>query len=143
MAEVSFFWTDPATGIQCKGRADLVVPSYRAIVDIKSTVDAAARPFARDCRRYGYDIQAVTYLDGWKLAGGEPIDNFVVIAVEKEPPYMAAAYEFSLDDLDAARDERARLMSIYDECRRSDSWPGYPGGLQTLTLQARTRTADE
>ncbi|WP_310717221.1 PD-(D/E)XK nuclease-like domain-containing protein, partial [Burkholderia multivorans] len=64
MAEMSGFWTDPDTGIQCKCRPDWVVtmedrPDWiTAIVDVKTCRDASADGFARAIATLGYDVQA-------------------------------------------------------------------------------------
>lgn len=132
--EQSFFYHDPASGYLCKGRADAVNTSYRAILDVKSTTDASREGFRYACKNYGYAIQNVHYTDGWPLAGGIPMEYFVFIAVEKEPPYLTAAYVLEPHDLEEARIERARLIDIYATCDRTNDWPGYPAGLQTLSL---------
>lgn len=132
--EVAFFWTDPVTGLECKGKADKISRRFGAMVDLKSTRDASDRAFARDSRRYGYDFQAAYYLDGWALAGGAPLSSFVVIADEPEPPYLAALYDYDAADLDEARAEIRRLLATYDACVKGNDWPGYPQGLQTLKL---------
>jgi hypothetical protein len=137
-SEVAFFWVDPKTGLECKGKADKISPRFGAMADLKSTRDADAVPFARDSRRYGYPIQAAFYLDGWTKAGGEPLSTFAVIADEPEYPYLAALYEFDKADLDDARDEIDRLLTLYATCVQGEDWPGYPRGLQTLHLNQRT-----
>ena len=132
--EQSAFWTDPETEILCKARADGANSEYNVLIDLKSTEDASYEQFRRTTLRYGYHIQAAYYADGYSLAGGFKPDSFVVIAAEKKPPYLTAAYEFRPSDLESAREEIRRLFGIYQRCVLNDDWPGYPDGLQTLSL---------
>lgn len=137
--EQSFYWTDPASGYLCRGRADAVQSAFRAIIDLKSTVDASYEGFRRAVREYGYHIQAAHYIDGWPLAGGWTVQDFVFLAVEKEPPYLAAAYQLDPADLDEGREALRSLIGFYSHCEQTDDWPGYPAGLQMLTIHRNNR----
>lgn len=133
--EVAFFWEDPDTGLRCKGRADIANKRLGVIGDLKSTIDASYHAFRKDCRKYGYSLQADHYLDGWNRSGaGWQAEHFIVIAVEKTDPYMAATYEFAEIDLEDARTKRKELLALADQCQRAQAWPGYPTGIRTMTL---------
>ncbi|MBK7677555.1 MAG: PD-(D/E)XK nuclease-like domain-containing protein [Candidatus Accumulibacter sp.] len=60
-AELSAFWSDPATGIACRCRPDWF--NETAIVDLKSCLDASSRGFSRAIANLGYDVQAAFYVD--------------------------------------------------------------------------------
>lgn len=133
--EVAFFWEDPDTGLRCKGRADIANKRLGVIGDLKSTVDASYNAFRKDCRKYGYSLQADHYLDGWNRAdAGWQAEHFIVIAIEKSEPYMAATYEFSPADLEDAREKRKELLALADQCHKAQAWPGYPTGIRTMKL---------
>ncbi len=133
--EQAFFWTDPRTGLACKGLADLVHTGYRVLADLKSTVDAREDAFRLSCRRWGYGIQAEWYDKGYPLAGGFVPDAFIHIVVEKTSPWLSRCYEIDREEsLAEARVEISRMMDIWKECERTQTWPGYDDSLQTLKL---------
>ena len=80
-AEMSVFWQDPATGVQCKCRPDFLVLNAEnkvvAIVDVKSTRDASNGGFSKAIANYGYDVQAAYYTDGLKQAIGYEVPFFL------------------------------------------------------------------
>ena len=126
--EVSYFVTDPTTGIRIKCRPDCrtEVGGIGVIVDLKTTRNAQTESFARSCTEYGYDLQAAMYKQIVDEIEGKP-HRFVYIAVEKDPPYACNVLE--ADELmlrKGAEDLRHYLMTLA-ECRRTGNWYGYNG----------------
>lgn len=133
VSELTVKWTDPATGIVCKSRADRYAKAFRLCVDLKSTDDARASVFAKSVANHGYHRQAAFYEDGF-AAVGEPLDGFVFVAVEKRPPYLVAIFNLEDEDvMDGRRENRAHL-SMMAECIERGVYPGYPETIQTLSL---------
>jgi exodeoxyribonuclease VIII len=137
--EQSFFWTDPISGRLCKGRCDAFHAGHRAMVDLKSANDASYEGFRRAVRDYGYHIQNAHYEDGWPLAGGGQVQDFVFIVVEKEEPYLSAAYQLDAADVAEGREQIRALISYYEHCEATNDWPGYPRGLQSLSMHRSNR----
>lgn len=138
-AEVSAFWRDPVTGVDCKGRPDWVHPvDTRGVIllDVKTYSDASPREFARQVARKLYHWQAAWYTDGYSLAAQTPVIGFVFVAVEVDYPYAACAVMLDEDSLALARRELAPIVERYAECRRTHSWPGYPVGIEQIELPA-------
>ncbi|MDR9060660.1 PD-(D/E)XK nuclease-like domain-containing protein [Burkholderia multivorans] len=141
MAEMSGFWTDPDTGIQCKCRPDWVVtmedrPDWiTAIVDVKTCRDASADGFARAIATLGYDVQAAFYQDGLKALTGRSVP-FYYIAVETEPPFAVAAYKASDEMIEVGRTKYRGALQLLKWCRENDRWPGYQpnGEIETVNL---------
>jgi len=126
--EVSYFATDPTTGIRIKCRPDCRVDlgGVSVIVDLKTTRSASTESFSRACLDYGYDLQAAMYKQIVDEVEGKP-HRFVFIAVEKDPPYACNVLE--ADELmlrKGADDLRGYLMTLA-ECRRTGNWYGYNG----------------
>lgn len=133
-AEVSAFSKDPETGIDCKCRMDYWIPdSLRVIVDLKTTADASPGEFAKSVANYRYHVQAAFYLDLMRSIGADP-QNFVFVAVEKEPPYAVGVY--TLDDavIERGRTLYRRNMDTLAQCLLLDEWPAYGEDIKTLTL---------
>ena len=94
-SELSFFWKDHLTGLQCRCRPDY----YRRdgiLVDLKTTASAAPHEFARSFANYRYHVQAAFYTDGVfnvsDFSTFEAPTDFLLVAVEKEPPYGLRVY---------------------------------------------------
>lgn len=133
LTEQSVFWTDPLTGIPCKARADAVNPRLSALIDVKTTVDASPREFARSFSKYGYGLQDTHYRQGF-AADGLDVETMVFLAVEKNAPYLVGLYELHPDQLAVYTDRHATLVARYAECLKAGEWPGYEQSIQTLEL---------
>lgn len=131
--ELSAFWRDPQTGMDTKARFDSMTQSLGAIVDLKTTVDAGPAAFERSIYRFGYYLQAALYVEGARLLD-LPILHYVIIAVEKDPPYAVGCYRL-LDDVIRAGDEELKpLKDLYARCALENKWPGYPQTVEDLSL---------
>lgn len=64
--EVSIFWTDSFSQLECKARPDKI-PGSNTLIDLKKTRDASARGFLHSILQYGYHRQAAFYLDGMQI----------------------------------------------------------------------------
>lgn len=140
--EVTVLWTDPATGLLLKARVDGLNPTLLALIDLKSAVDAAPWAFAAATWRYGYHRQLALYRVGVRVAGLGDYREPVILAYEKEPPYVTVAYRVSERAMGAAADEiwgtprRPGLLARYAECVATGNWPGYADTFVPLTLPA-------
>lgn len=131
LAEMSAFWIDQETGIECKCRPDFLAmagETITGIVDVKTCCDASADGFARAIATLGYDVQAAFYQDGLKALTGRTIP-FYFIVVEKEAPYAVAAYKASDDVIEVGRAKYRGALQLLKWCRDRGSWPSYqPNG---------------
>ena len=135
--EQSFYWTDDETGLLCRGRADGVRDDFRVLFDLKSCIDATWIGFAKSIEEYKYYWQDAWYRGGWERAAGWAPDAFIFLAVEKERPYLTAAYEIDPKDMEDGRDETRRQLLRFAACEASGQWPGLPDTLQLITRPAR------
>jgi hypothetical protein len=137
-AEASAFWLDDETGELCKCRPDWTSPAGDGVVlvDGKTCQDASPAGFARAIWNFAYHLQAAWYSDGYEKATGKRVHGFVFAAVESSWPHAAAAYMLDDEVMDKARAENRRLLNLYAECRRTNTWPGYPAQITPITLPA-------
>ncbi|WP_424859336.1 PD-(D/E)XK nuclease-like domain-containing protein [Tepidimonas sp. HKU77] len=141
LAEMSGFWVDQETGIECKCRPDWLVtmeerPEWvTAIIDVKTCVDASADGFSRAIATLGYDVQVAFYQDGIKAITGKTLP-FYFIAVEKDAPYAVACYKASDEVIEIGRAKYRAALQLLKWCRDNDRWPGYQpnGEIETITL---------
>ena len=113
--EVYLEWTDPDTGVECKGMADAIGGGI--LTDLKGTgpLDLAERTLWRS----GYVHQLAMYR---LMAGGSL--RAQIVAVESAAPHDVGIFE--IDDVAlsiAEREVRAALRRVA-ECRASNVWPG-------------------
>ncbi len=131
--ELTMKWTDPETGLICKGRADYFDPSVAMAIDVKSTEDASPHGFARSVANYGYHRQNAFYDDGFEACGA-PLEHFVFIAVEKRAPYLVGLYNLDEADVSLGREWTRRNLDRLAECVERGDYPGYSQEIETLSL---------
>lgn len=94
--------TDPATGVACKARLDMVYTSPKRqkalIIDVKTTSARTQAQFLESCYTYDYDRQAAFYVDSLRNAEfGEWTATrqfrFVFIGVMKQRPHRLFAVD--------------------------------------------------
>lgn len=122
-AEVSMFATDPATGVDGRGRLDYLRPG--TIADLKTTAGAASEvDFAKQFFRIGYEVQFGHYDFLYHQITGEHLP-FLWIVVETEPPYLTNVFLLDEKAQEIGRDRAARARQRYAEARDSGRWGGY------------------
>jgi len=127
--EVSTFWKDSETGVDCRCRPDAVLDNGM-LIDLKTARDAGPG-FARSAAKYRYHVQAAFYGDGM---GGMENRPMVFIAVETEAPHLVACHMISPDSLLIGREAYERNLDTYLECTNSGEWPGYPTTINQIEL---------
>lgn len=116
-----------------KLRPDILPNAGNIIPDLKTVEDASEAAFSRSLSNFGWYRKAAYYLDGCALLGRE-FESFVLIAVEKAPPYAVAVYNVDPAAIELGRREYQRDLVIYRECLLSGKWPGYPERVQCVSL---------
>jgi hypothetical protein len=132
-AETSLRWIDEETGLPCRARPDWWLKRLAYFMDYKTCIDASPRGFANAVTRLLYHMAHCHYADGARVLG-LPINNYLFLCQEKEPPYVAAIYH-----IDAAAEERGqqlriKAMSTMASCMKSGRWPGYSTEITPLSL---------
>lgn len=132
--EETLTWTDPETGMECKGRLDYIRPDM--VADLKTTRDVSAFRFDSDAAKYMYHGQLAFYHDGAIAAKKIPKDARppCIVAVETSGPFDVAVCDLSYEDLDVGRALYRDLMRKLSECMAADWWPGVCPGTRQLNL---------
>lgn len=135
-AEISAYWTDPDTGVECRCRPDWVAPDGDGvwIVDIKTCIDASPEGFSKAIGNYSYAKQSEFYKDGFQAASGKRVKGFIYAAVEKAWPYAAEAYELMPEDQAFGRNQYRVNLHTYAECVKTGVWPGYSDGTRARPI---------
>lgn len=88
-------------GLYGKGIIDWLPDGDGPLVDLKTTRDASPSGFARQIANYRYHGQAEYYRRAIATLRGEAPRDFVIIAVEVEPPYCIGVYRLNEEALEA------------------------------------------
>ena len=120
--EKPLFWTNE-DGIRCKCRVDAMKDGI--IIDLKTTTDASTEAFTREALKFGYDVQAAHYIDGYQnTQKGKPPKWFFIV-VEKSEPYAINIIRAGLDFVDHGIVRRNKLLETLTECRENQYFPDY------------------
>ena len=120
--EVVRQWTDPGTGLACKGRVDKIVGD--TLIELKTCRGCGPRQMSAAMHALSYHAQLAWYLDGFGL------DDCRVIAVEKVPPKSCRSpkvrvYRVRPAAIDSGRDLYRIWMDRLVQCRATNQWPAW------------------
>lgn len=119
--------------VRVKGRLDILTEG-NVITDLKSTRDARVEPFSGSVERFGYDVQAGFYIDLWNILNpNDRKEVYLLIAVESLPPFAVQVHRLSSEYIAAGRLKYRRLLEVYAKCLTTNTWPGYPVEITTIT----------
>lgn len=119
--------------VWCKFRLDLWTPSFNTVLDLKTTEDASKGAFQRSLLNFGYHYQAGWYLEGMRRLGFAA-EHFVVVAVEKSPPYAVAIYRMADGVAEYGLDQLWTPLETFSRCMAQNNWTGYPEEVQDIQL---------
>lgn len=127
--EKPIFWTDDH-GIKCKCRAD----AFKAgmMIDLKTAADAETDVFSREALRYGYDVQAAHYIDGYQHTISAAMPEWYFIVIEKAEPYAINILRADIGFIDHGIILREQLIEKLMSCQEENKYPDY--GINDLML---------
>lgn len=122
--------TKSVGGVTIKGRPDLVtrVDGKLTVIDLKTTRDASEWSFSADINALKYHLQAAFYLELTQA------DQFIILAVEKEPPFAWRTYVLDAASLEVGRGLMQAAIETYASCLTFNKWPSYPSGLTEISI---------
>lgn len=133
LSELTISWRDSETGLSCKSRADYFVEKRGMVADVKSCLDASYDAFRRDVVKYRYHVQDALYRAGFAEAGAA-VQHFIFVAVEKAPPFAVAVYSLESEGIGKGYSAARADIDLLADCVKRNEFPGYPPGIQELTL---------
>jgi len=134
--EMTLAAVDPETGCWLRARPDNLPFNMEIIPDIKTAADASLDVYERAATRFGYFMSAAHYLDVIDLIYGEAKRSFVLITIEKDPPYVVTIDELDAVDIDMARLRNRAALNRFAECLKTGVWHAYnPPGKPIRLLQ--------
>lgn len=139
--EMTLAAKDPHTGVWMRARPDLLPDTTEIIPDIKTTMSAHPDAFEQQATKLGYFQSAAFYLDVVNAIYGEVRQKrrFLLVAVEKEPPYPVEIFQLDDEALQNGRMLNRKALNLFAECLRRNEWPGY-GGFARPEIRSLTMT---
>lgn len=140
MAEASFFFTDPIFGLELRVRPDWHVVPCSAfpnglILDLKTTSDARAIAFQRQCGNFAYDLSAAMYREGFQqVYGTENKPDFIFLVAENTAPFNVKQYKASNLFLSIGEQRYYRAKELLAESLLLQEWDGYSKELEEINL---------
>lgn len=133
-AEQKLFWTDEETGVPLRAMLDYQrqATGRLLISDYKTTASAAPERFSRSLADLGYHVQDAFYQDAARAAELSEEVAFLLIAQEKEPPYLVSVYEPDEEAVQIGRQLMRQAIDIYQTCSESGFWPGYSTDIERI-----------
>lgn len=116
---------DEDTGIWLRARPDVIPTADGIFADLKTTESVVDVDLKRTLRNYGYHMQGALI---WQVCEelGLPFDGFVLIFIEKSPPYCTRVVELTDEDLGRGRLQNIAMTRLIKRCMDEGNWPG-PG----------------
>lgn len=140
MAEASIFFTDPTYDLQLRIRPDWHIAPCSAfpnglILDLKTTTDARPNEFSRSCAKFGYDLSAAMYREGFQEYYRTPEKpDFVFLVAESALPFNVKQYKASDLFLSVGETRYNKSKARLAESLLIDKWDGYPTEMEEIYL---------
>lgn len=136
--ESSVFFEHKPTEQLFKVRPDWLPLGRPFIVDVKTTTDASWSGMQRSIMNYHYDLSAAMYIEGCN-SNAELLDRmqvqryegFVLLCIEKEPPYQVALYEISPEYLQIGHGKFLLAAQRYADAMKNN-FPSYPQTIRVI-----------
>ncbi len=102
-------------------------------VDLKTCACASPDAFAKDCAKFGYDLQDIHYSNTLNSAN-QACSLFAFVAIESEAPYLCQVYSLNTRSRLCAQQRYDQALVQLADCQQRDVWPGYTDSVSTLAL---------
>lgn len=99
--EVSIFWTEPHTGVNCKGRLDWVNPTTSQIIDLK-TIDKLDEHVTQSSLPPSFCFQSAFYKDGIDLLSDTNFE-FIFAFIERQGEHRIHLTKVSAESFESGR----------------------------------------
>ena len=139
IAEDSLFWRDSVTGVPLRARIDWtknpVAGRRRVLAEYKSADRVDPPSVSRAVENYGYHQQCPHYLDGFTSLGlGGPDTMIALVFQERTAPYLVHVTQLNATAMQIGRAKNREAIRVYQECLRSEQWPGYGDAVSLTAL---------
>lgn len=136
LSEVAIEWHEQGEHgpVVCRCRMDRVHINRGVIWDLKKIISADGETCGKHVASYGYDVQHASNtraLAALRPELGGRIDMLFVF-MEVEPPFAVRVTRPSGVMADIGLRQWERAVFLWEQCLRTNRWPGYGGGIAQL-----------
>lgn len=123
-------------GVEVKALLDLAghdMSGHRCFGDLKTSVSAAPRDFAKKAANLDYDLQQALYAAA--LASSEGLEDEPAMfwaVVESSASAPVSIFAVPREAMDSGQRKLNKCIDLYLQCTESGEWPGYGQGIQQL-----------
>lgn len=124
--EVSGYYTDPETGIDCKIRPDFIAHDLNAMIDVKTVSECSLTWFRRnrvEDKKFMYPFQMGMYNSGTEIICGKPVDDQVWILIESVKPFECIVVPVERPYMEIGTNKYRKALRTLKECRQNNLWP--------------------
>lgn len=127
---IDFEWN----GVAARCKPDMLIPSMRLMLDVKTTQDASPEVFAKAVAKWGYARQHAFYCEAARQKYGFDF-RFLLCVVSTNQAMETACYELSPKSVAIAKTELDNLVAEYSRRKNQMDWvPVYSSGIIPLDL---------
>jgi hypothetical protein len=137
--EVPMVWTDHETGLECKGKPDIVCVRDEGdglvtlvVADLKTFYTTDVGQVQRQAKSYGWLLQLAHYTRGAlehlglmeRFQHGQVGIEWWTILCEEEAPHDCSAVRWTQAEQRRAQAQLSVLLQTLQKCRATNQWPG-------------------
>lgn len=136
IAEVSGFYNDPETGIQCRIRPDFMTArsEFSMFIDLKTAQSSNYQQFQRQIVNYGYSLQLSMYREGIKEITGKYPEICAFIVIENKFPFEIAIFTASDELLDHGKKLYRYSLDRLKKCIDENNFPMRQQSAQEMVI---------
>lgn len=110
-------------GILRKSRLDSLTAGD-VVPDVKTAACLSEEAFSKSISKYRYHVQGAFYVDNCKLLGMDK-KYFMLIGVEKEPPYGVRCFRVTPQAMAWGRICYQNNLQVWADCINNNRWPAW------------------
>lgn len=104
----------------------------KSLADLKTSRYAGMWAWRQDVKKFGYHVQAATYIDAYHMATGDERIEFRHAIQENVDPFVTARRLLSGDHIELGRFIYVNALKFYARCLKNQFWPDYDDMSETL-----------
>jgi len=127
--EVSMYWKDEETGLDCKIRPDAFQIEENigcnAIISFKTTHADNLGKMQYDAAKYMYYLSEGMYAEGFEKVTGRKCSGVFCVMLQTVMPYLPVVFYYSAEDIANGKYRFRTALRNVKEAMAKDVWPGF------------------
>lgn len=133
--ENAAFWKDSETGVLCKCKPDIYIPSIGVAIDLKTTAGfATADYFGKSVKSFRYHVQQAFYTQGLQSNGFE-VNNFLFVPVSKGESANCRAFQLDNSVVEYGNKLMRDDLNLWAYCEQTNNWQRKPSQIETIKFK--------